>query len=56
MGPNSKTQLLVENKRIRQTKFLGRLEGMNEDMPGKANKKKGGFVILIADQVESKVK
>lgn len=29
---------------------------MNEDMPGKANKKKAGFVISIADKVESKVK
>lgn len=56
MGPNSKTQLLVETKRIRQTKFSGRLEGVNEDMPGKANNRKAGFVISIADKVESKVK
>lgn len=52
----AKPSFWLKTKEHVKQSFSGRLEGMNEDMPGKANKKKAGFVISIADKVESKVK
>lgn len=52
----SKSQLLVKNKRICQTKFPGKAERSEQRHPGKVNKKKAGVVILISDKAESKIK